>query len=191
MFIPCAAILTPTAAVRIRFFAQDCNQVWFMSFQTHLLRINSNPHWKGIDLLIATAPRICAKFPNVRFLVDVVRAISEAIEIVSAGKHDPYQAHERIKDFYDWHEITQRTELVYETVMDTEPYDFWTRLQRTLDVGPIAGIIYAIILLVDCLFFMFLEWWLPEDQMDKVQMHWSPERFQEVAVFGSLWIASC
>ncbi|KAM5532151.1 hypothetical protein V8D89_014176 [Ganoderma adspersum] len=227
---------------------------------------------KGIDLLIATAPRICALFPNVRFVVggdgpkmidllqmrekyllqdrievlgpvrhsdvrkvliqgsifmntslteafgiaileaacaglyvvstrvggvpeilpedmisfanpdedDVVRAMSEAIQIVSAGKHDPYKAHERIKDFYDWHEITQRTELVYESVMDSEPYDFWTRLQRTLDVGPIAGIIYAIILLVDCLFFMFLEWWIPENQMDKVQMHWSPERFQEV-----------
>ena len=124
--------------------------------------------------------------------------MSEAIRIVSAGKHDPYQAHKRIKDFYDWHEITQRTELVYESVLDSEPYDFWTRLQRlvallstvhiyadrarrTLDVGPVAGIIYAIILLVDCLFFMFLEWWIPEDQMDKVQIHWSPERFQEVA----------
>ncbi|TBU31407.1 transferase [Dichomitus squalens] len=228
---------------------------------------------KGIDLLIATAPRICAMFPNIRFLIggdgpkmidllqmrekyflqdrievlgavrhsdvrnvlvqgsifmntslteafgiaileaacaglyvvstrvggvpeilpedmisfanpdedDVVRAMSEAIRIVSAGKHDPYQAHERIKHFYDWQEITQRTEVVYESVMASEPYDFWTRLNRTLDVGHIAGIIYAIILLVDCLFFMFLEWWLPEEQIDKVQMHWIPERFREVA----------
>ncbi|KAI0674567.1 transferase [Trametes maxima] len=226
---------------------------------------------KGIDLLVATAPRICARFPNVRFLIggdgpkmidllqmrekyllqdriemlgpvrhsdvrnvltqgaifmntsltesfgiaileaacaglyvvstrvggvpevlpedmisfanpdedDVVRAMSEAIERVSAGKHDPFRAHELIKGFYDWKQVTRRTELVYESALNTPPYDFWTRLHRTLDVGRFAGIIYAIILLVDCLFFMFLEWYLPEDKLDKVQMHWEPERFRE------------
>ncbi|KAI0634845.1 transferase [Trametes polyzona] len=227
---------------------------------------------KGVDLLVATAPRICAQFPNVRFLIggdgpkmidllqmrekhflqdrieilgpvrhsdvrnvlvqgtifmntslteafgiaiveaacaglyvvstrvggvpeilpedmisfanpdedDVVRAMGEAIELVSAGKHDPFRAHERIKGFYDWKEITHRTELVYEAVLNSPPDDFWTRLHRTLDVGPCAGVIYAIILLVDCLFFMFLEWYLPEDQLDKVEMHWEPDHFQEV-----------
>ncbi|KAJ3007552.1 hypothetical protein NUW54_g3508 [Trametes sanguinea] len=227
---------------------------------------------KGIDLLVATAPRICARFPNVRFVIggdgpkmidllqmrekyllqdrieilgpvrhsdvrdvlvqgsiymntsltesfgiaileaacaglyvvstrvggvpeilpedtisfanpdedDVVRAMSEAIELVSAGKHDPLRAHERIKDFYDWREVTKRTEAVYESVLDSEPYDFWTRLQRTLDLGRFAGIIFAIILLVDCLFYMFLDWYLPEDELDMVEMHWEPEHFQEV-----------
>lgn len=61
---------------------------------------------------------------------DVVRAMSEAIEIVLAGKHDSQQAHERIKDFYDWSTVTERTERVYEDVFNTEPYDFWTRLYR-------------------------------------------------------------
>ncbi|KAI0360458.1 transferase [Trametes cingulata] len=227
---------------------------------------------KGIDLLVATAPRICALFPNVRFLIggdgpkmidllqmrekymlqdriemlgpirpsdvrnvlvqgsiflntsltesfgiatveaacaglyvvstrvgglpevlpqdmisfanpdedDVVRAMSEAIKLVSAGKHDPFAAHERIKGFYDWREVTHRTERVYESVLNSPPYDFWTRLRRTLDLGRFAGIIYAIILIVDCLFFMFLEWYLPEDQLDKVQLHWESENFQQV-----------
>ncbi|CDO75438.1 hypothetical protein BN946_scf184693.g7 [Trametes cinnabarina] len=227
---------------------------------------------KGIDLLVATAPRICARFPNVRFVIggdgpkmidllqmrekyllqdrieilgpvrhsdvrnvlvqgsiymntsltesfgiaileaacaglyvvstrvggvpeilpedtisfanpdedDVVRAMSEAIELVAAGKHDPLRAHERIKDFYDWKEVTRRTEAVYDLVLESEPYDFWTRLQRTLDLGRFAGIIFAIILIVDCLFFMFLEWYLPEEELDKVEMHWEPEHFEEV-----------
>ena len=56
--------------------------------------------------------------------------MTEAIRIVSAGKHDPFRAHERIKGFYDWSEITGRTEAVYESVMRTPPYDFWTRMQR-------------------------------------------------------------
>lgn len=50
----------------------------------------------------------------------------------------------------------------------------------TLDLGRFAGPIFAIILVVDCLFFMFLEWWMPECDMDKVQMHWEHERFVEV-----------
>ena len=61
---------------------------------------------------------------------DVVRAMSEAIEIVSAGKHDSQQGHERIKDFYDWSTVAERTERVYEDVFNTEPFDFWTRLYR-------------------------------------------------------------
>ena len=61
---------------------------------------------------------------------DVVRAMSEAIRFVAAGKHDPLRAHELIKDFYAWSEITTRTEVVYESVMNTPPYDFWARMQR-------------------------------------------------------------
>lgn len=51
----------------------------------------------------------------------------------------------------------------------------------TLDLGRFAGIIFAIILLVDCLFFMFLEWYLPADTLDKVEMHWEHENFEEVS----------
>lgn len=61
---------------------------------------------------------------------DVVRAMSEAIRIVSAGKHDSQQAHERMKGFYDWSEISERTERVYQDVFATKPYDFWSRLYR-------------------------------------------------------------
>ena len=35
-------------------------------------------------------------------------------------------------------------------------------------------------LVVDCLFFMFLEWWLPEETLDKVQLHWCRKSFEEV-----------
>ncbi|EIW55542.1 glycosyltransferase family 4 protein [Trametes versicolor FP-101664 SS1] len=225
---------------------------------------------KGVDLLVATAPRICALFPNVRLLIggdgpkmidllqmrekyllqdriemlgmvrqndvrdvlvrgsifmttsltesfgiatleaacaglyvvstrvgglpeilpedvisfanpdedDVVRAMSEAIALVAAGKHDRFRAQAWMKG-YDWKEITQRTETVYDSVLSSTPTDFWTRLHRTLDLGRFAGIIFAIILLVDCLFFMFLEWYLPEDTLDKVEMHWEHENFEE------------
>ncbi|KAF9064279.1 glycosyltransferase family 4 protein [Rhodocollybia butyracea] len=217
---------------------------------------------KGIDLLVATAPRICAAFQNVRFLIggdgpklidllqmrekhllqdriellgsvphndvrsvlnrgsifvntsltesfgiaileaacaglyavstrvggvpeilpedmisfaepnedDLFRAISKAISIVSAGEHDPLQAHERIKTFYDWAQITERTERVYDTVIKSEQRDLWQRILRTMRLGRFAGPIYTIILIVDCLFFLFLEWWMPREDIDFVTL---------------------
>ncbi|KAG6878039.1 hypothetical protein C0992_008730 [Termitomyces sp. T32_za158] len=177
---------------------------------------------KGIDLLVATAPRICAAFPNVRFVVggdgpklidllqmrekhllqdriellgpirhsdvrsvlhqgaifmntsltesfgiaileaacaglyvvstrvggvpeilprdmisfaepeedDVFRAMSEAIDIVAAGKHDPQKAHERVKTFYNWEDVAVRTEKVYDAVIKSPQMDLWERIHR-------------------------------------------------------------
>ncbi|KAJ3546371.1 hypothetical protein NM688_g5522 [Phlebia brevispora] len=224
---------------------------------------------KGIDLLVATAPRICAMFPNVRFVIggdgpkmidllqmrekhllqdrivllgpvrhsdarkvltqgsifmntslteafgiaileaacaglyvvstrvggvpeilpsdmisfanpdedDVFRAMSEAIRIVQAGQHNPHKAHQRIRGLYDWSEIADRVEKVYSNVLETRPYDFWTRMRRTLDLGRFAGVIFAIILIVDCLFFLVLEWFMPACDLDTVQKRWNQERF--------------
>ena len=41
---------------------------------------------------------------------DVIQGISEAINIVRMGKHDPFQAHECIKTFYNWEEVASQTE---------------------------------------------------------------------------------
>ncbi|KDR68367.1 hypothetical protein GALMADRAFT_78672 [Galerina marginata CBS 339.88] len=231
-------------------------------------------HRKGIDLLVATAPKICALFPNVDFVIggdgpklidllqmrekyrlqdriellgpvrhkdvlsvlsrgsiymntsltesfgiaileaacaglyvvstkvggvpeilpedmisfskpeedvpDVIRAISEAISIVRNGRHDPFRAHERIKEFYTWEDVSTRTEKVYDAVLKSRQMDLMERINRTMELGPFAGIIYTIMLLVDCLFFLFLEWWIPREDLHYVDHHWDQERFKEV-----------
>ncbi len=65
-----------------------------------------------------------------QFLADVFRAISEAIEIISDGKHDPILAHERIKTFYDWAQVAERTEVVYDTVVKSRQMELWERMKR-------------------------------------------------------------
>jgi phosphatidylinositol N-acetylglucosaminyltransferase subunit A len=87
------------------------------------------------------------------------------------GEHDPFQAHERIKTFYNWEEVTTRTENVYDAILKSRQMDLMQRIQRcvlnyplfgtylcwyfrTMDLGPFAGPIYTTILLVDCLFFL-------------------------------------
>ncbi|KAJ6572097.1 glycosyltransferase family 4 protein [Mycena capillaripes] len=228
---------------------------------------------KGIDLLVAITPRICADFPNVRFLVggdgpklidllqmrekhllqdritllgpvphtgarsvliqgsiylntsltesfgiaileaacaglyvvstrvggvpeilpkdmisfanpdedDICRAVGNAIKIVSEGKHDPLLAHERIKTFYDWDQIAERTEAVYDAVLKSPQMELWERMQRTMQLGLFAGPIYTIILIVDCLFFLLLEWWMPREDMDFVRDHWDQDVFSELS----------
>jgi hypothetical protein len=61
---------------------------------------------------------------------DIIRAISEAINIVKMGKHDPFQAHERIKTFYNWEEVTSRTEEVYDAVLKSRQMNLMERIQR-------------------------------------------------------------
>lgn len=46
---------------------------------------------------------------------------------------------------------------------------------RTMDLGPFAGPIYTIILLVDCVFFLVLEWLYPREDLDYVEHHWNDD----------------
>ncbi|KAJ7253745.1 glycosyltransferase family 4 protein [Mycena haematopus] len=112
---------------------------------------------------------------------DVCRAVGEAIRIVSAGKHDPHHAHTRIKTFYDWEQVAVRTEAVYSAVITSPQMELPERIRRTMSLGLFAGPIYTIILIVDCLFFLVLEWWLPREDMDFVRAHWDHDVFAELA----------
>jgi phosphatidylinositol N-acetylglucosaminyltransferase subunit A len=56
--------------------------------------------------------------------------MAEAIEIVSEGRHDPFKAHNRVKSFYHWGDVTERTERVYNAVLASKPRVFWDRMQR-------------------------------------------------------------
>jgi phosphatidylinositol glycan class A protein len=61
---------------------------------------------------------------------DLFRALSEAVAIVSKGQHDPVEAHQRVKNFYNWEDVAGRTEVVYDAVVKSEQKDLWTRMQR-------------------------------------------------------------
>lgn len=56
--------------------------------------------------------------------------MSDAIRKVKAGAHDPHAAHERIKSFYDWADVAERTEKVYDFAIAAPQRDLWTRIKR-------------------------------------------------------------
>ena len=53
-------------------------------------------------------------------------------------------------------------------------------LCRTYALGPFAGPIYVIILVVDIFFFSFLECVSPRQEIDYVERDWSHQDFREV-----------
>lgn len=40
------------------------------------------------------------------------------------------RAHERVRTFYDWVQVTERTERVYDTVLKSKQRDLWERMCR-------------------------------------------------------------
>jgi len=110
---------------------------------------------------------------------DVVRAVSEAVHIVSQGQHDPIAAHSRIRTFYNWEDVAERTENVYRAIKETEPIDLYTRMRRCLGLGPVFGLIHVIIFAVDCMFFAVLDVMYPRDKIHYVEDMWNEETDQE------------
>lgn len=49
-----------------------------------------------------------------------------------------------------------------------------------MGLGPFVGPIYTMILIVDCLFFAFLELWMPRENIDYVDVKWDARRFETV-----------
>lgn len=52
--------------------------------------------------------------------------------------------------------------------------------RRTMSLGLFAGPIFTTILVVNCYFYMFLEWWIPRENIDIVEDDWDSKRFAEV-----------
>jgi phosphatidylinositol glycan class A protein len=73
------------------------------------------PHWNS---------KTKAIFP------DIITALSNAIRIIRTGRHDPFIAHERLKDMYSWATVAERTERVYDQVLDAEDRSLFERMSR-------------------------------------------------------------
>lgn len=50
-----------------------------------------------------------------------------------------------------------------------------------MSLGPFSGLIYTVILIVDCLFFLILEWASPREDIDFVRMSWDRKSFEAIA----------
>lgn len=107
--------------------------------QQALAELEDTGNTENEGMIMFAAPEEDGKYSRLRDYIsdfldaDLIRAISHAIHHVSSGAHCPQKAHERVRGFYSWEDVTERTERVYADVMSTQPYDFWTRVHRQGD----------------------------------------------------------
>ncbi|KAL7933475.1 glycosyltransferase family 4 protein [Trichoderma chlorosporum] len=116
---------------------------------------------------------------------DIVAATGKAITAMRAGKIRTEKFHDEVKKMYSWSNVAMRTERVYDgicgTISEEEFYGFDTsgytgsrirdfalidRLKRYYGCGIWAGKLFCLCVVVDYLFFLFLEWWFPRENID-------------------------
>ncbi|OAQ61042.1 phosphatidylinositol N-acetylglucosaminyltransferase GPI3 subunit [Pochonia chlamydosporia 170] len=116
---------------------------------------------------------------------DLVLATCKAITAVRAGKVRTEKFHEQVKKMYSWSNVAMRTERVYDgitgTISEEEFYGFDTggyngsrvrnfalidRLKRYYGCGIWAGKLFCLCVVIDYLFFLFLDWWFPRENID-------------------------
>ncbi|KAI8820391.1 uncharacterized protein EV422DRAFT_496850 [Fimicolochytrium jonesii] len=106
----------------------------------------------------------------VRFAVPEVHSLStslaDAITTVRTHPPDPWRFHEEVKMMYDWTDVAERTEMVYKLIMVDPQVSLMERFHRFYDCGAVAGILSCMIIAVDYLFFLFLEWFVPRSSVD-------------------------
>ncbi|KAI9092853.1 hypothetical protein DFS34DRAFT_652814 [Phlyctochytrium arcticum] len=97
---------------------------------------------------------------------EIFRSLERAIQIVVTNPPDADVFHQRVKNMYNWTDVAERTELVYDTIIHEPPIPLIERFQRFYDCGVFAGVIAVMIVAVDYLFWQFLEWWVPRTSID-------------------------
>jgi phosphatidylinositol N-acetylglucosaminyltransferase subunit A len=99
--------------------------------------------------------------PNVDELVD---AVSDAIPAVR--NLQPERLHEQVKEMYSWHSVAERTEIMYNNVIDTPDVSLLERLLRHYQCGAVAGKLFCLVIIIDHLFWLFLEWLCPRSKIE-------------------------
>jgi phosphatidylinositol N-acetylglucosaminyltransferase subunit A len=122
-------------------------------------------------------------------VTDVVRGVTEAVGILTTKAVRRDKFHDLVKNMYSWADIARRTERVYDLITDSplatdnegyydeewtqygqpaQPHSFalMDRLKRYYGCGIWAGKLFCIVMVVDYLFYCFLELWYPRDKID-------------------------
>ncbi|RKO91063.1 hypothetical protein BDK51DRAFT_36048 [Blyttiomyces helicus] len=97
---------------------------------------------------------------------DLMESIESAIKIIETSPPDPYSLHEEVNRMYNWSDVAERTERVYEVIMREPRLPLIDRLRRFYGCGLYAGKLACMIVAVHHLLWVFLEWLVPRSGID-------------------------
>jgi len=104
--------------------------------------------------------------PNVR---DLMKNLELSIQKFESGNIlDPMEMHEKVKSMYNWHDVAQRTEVVYDRVVQTQsPTDLKSKLLRFKRCGYLGFYFIALVIVCDYLLIRLLNFLNPASKIDK------------------------
>ncbi|WFD49824.1 phosphatidylinositol N-acetylglucosaminyltransferase [Malassezia furfur] len=96
----------------------------------------------------------------------IVRETDAAIAHIRAGRHDPDAQHHAVAEMYAWAHTVARLERVYARVMARAPTTSAARFRRHwARDGPVAGKIVCVIIAVQMVMVVVLEWLVPRAKL--------------------------
>ncbi|CAG0914181.1 unnamed protein product [Notodromas monacha] len=109
----------------------------------------------------------------------LVAAVSSAIDAKLNDKAAPPNvAHATVASMYQWDDVVERTEIVYNIVIqDQFPLTFSERFQRHLRSGPYAGKFLAGLVLICEVLLWIIDWFCPRESID-MAVDWQGESCQ-------------
>jgi phosphatidylinositol glycan class A protein len=96
---------------------------------------------------------------------DLAEALRKAIRAVP--RSEPWRQHDEIPTVYNWNDVAERTERVYEQVRKTPDRDLIEILHAVDGVSFWAGKTFCIIIATVYLYLRFLEWLCPRETIDR------------------------
>ena len=100
---------------------------------------------------------------------DLVEATSKAIYSVRNGKVRHEKFHEQVRRMYSWTDVAARTERVYDNICSQEKRPLIERLKRYYGCGVWAGKLFCLLVAIDYLLLLVLEWFYPKSGIDLVK----------------------
>eukprot|EP00160_Parvularia_atlantis_P004930 Unigene14190_Nuclearia_a/m.42825 Unigene14190_Nuclearia_a/g.42825 ORF Unigene14190_Nuclearia_a/g.42825 Unigene14190_Nuclearia_a/m.42825 type:complete len:470 (-) Unigene14190_Nuclearia_a:47-1456(-) len=108
---------------------------------------------------------------------ELVAAIGQAL--VQVNDVVPERFHQEARKMYSWSNVAERTEKVYQRMMKTQPAPLIERLRRYYGCGVWAGKIFCVMVAIDYIIYVVLEWLSPRDDVD-IAPDFPLERYQRL-----------
>lgn len=120
---------------------------------------------------------------------NLTAATLKAIELLRTNSVDTSQFHDEIKSMYNWGDVAKRTINVYEQALRSgmASESLVERMQRHYQCGPLAGKLFVLCIVVDCMLLYLVEWLWPAANIDHVEdwsasVHTHDEKNDKLAV---------
>jgi phosphatidylinositol glycan class A protein len=89
-----------------------------------------------------------------------------AAALTRVDEIDPFEFHNRVKLMYSWRDVATKTAQVYDSVRSRESVPWFERLLQYYRLGPVAGLLAFAVVSLDIMFYTFLRWWCPDEDIE-------------------------